>query len=295
MRAFAARQGMRFGAGRFVAGTSLDDFVVAARSANDAGMLVVAGYLGEGVHNLEDAARIAGDFSGIFERIGFEGLRSNVAVKLTHLGLDCGEDETLSHMRSVAAAAARNGSFARIDMEESSRVDATLRMYRSLRAGGFDRVGVVLQAYLHRSAADLESLAGLGPNIRLVKGAYLEAPSVALQRKRDIDGNYLALIERALRTIPFVAIATHDAAIVEETIRIAARVGAKAGERFEFQMLRGVREPLQAELVARGFPVRISVPFGADWYPYLMRRMAENPANLGLILRNWFAAPGGAG
>jgi proline dehydrogenase len=286
LRAFAVRQGMRFGAARFVAGTTLDDFVNAARAQNALHRKVAAGYLGEGVADRAESERIAADFVAILERIALESLDANVAVKLSHLGLDAGVGEAERNLGAVVDAAGRLGNFIRIDMEESSRVDATLRIYRAVHARSA-AVGVVLQACLRRSLGDLRMLAPLAPNVRLVKGAYLEPVAVAYPRGPELDARFLALIGTALRTIPFTAVATHDDRIIEATIALAREAGIEPQGRFEFQMLLGVREPLQAALVARGYPVRVSVPFGSDWYPYLMRRMAENPKNLGLILRNW--------
>lgn len=287
LRAFAIRQGMRFGAARFVAGTTLDDFVSAARRVNERGRRVAGAYLGEGVRDGSDARRVATEFGAILERIAAERLDANLALKLTHVGLDVDGAEAERNVREIVAYAARLGTFIRIDMEESHHVTPTLDLYRRLRSAGLDNAGVVLQAYLYRSAGDLRALAPLAPNVRLVKGAYLEPAAVAFYAKREIDRNYLDLIRTALLSIPFTAIATHDDEIIEETIVFARRHNLPADGRFEFQMLLGVREPLQARLALRGYPVRVSVPFGADWYPYLMRRMAENPANLALILRNW--------
>jgi proline dehydrogenase len=289
LRALASRQGMRFGAGRFVAGTTLDAFVSAARRLNGRGRRVAGAYLGEGVHDASDARRVAAEFSIILERIAAERLDANLALKLTHVGLDVDGAEVERNVREIVACAARLGTFIRIDMEESQRVPPTLELYRHLRSAGLDNVGVVLQAYLRRSSGDLRDLTGFAPNVRLVKGAYLESHAVALATKREIDRNYLELIRTALLSIPFTAIATHDDEIIEEAIVFARRHNLRPDGRFEFQMLLGVREPLQARLVERGYPVRVSVPFGSDWYPYLMRRMAENPANLALILRNWRA------
>ncbi len=285
LRGFAVRHGMRFGAARFVAGTTLEDFVAAARRQNALGRLVAAGYLGEGVSDAVDADRITSDFLAIVERIRAERLTASVALKLSHVGLDVDEAQALRNVQAVVGCAARYATFVRIDMEEAFRVPATLRIYRALRAAGHENVGIVLQAALRRSAADLRELAPLLPNIRLVKGAYRESPSIAYASRREVDRNYAGLIHSALATIPFTAVATHDEAIVEATIGSVRALGASG--QFEFQTLLGVRAPLVARLIERGYPVRVSVPFGADWYPYLMRRMAENPANLALILRNW--------
>jgi proline dehydrogenase len=285
LRQLAVRQGMRLGARRFVAGTTLDDFVAAARAQLDLGRVVAAGYLGEGVRSAADAARIARDFEAIVERIAAERLAATVAVKLSHLGLDVGEDEAERNLRAVVDRARDGGVFVRIDMEEGYRVPATLRLYRRLRDRGYDNVGVVLQASLRRSGADLAALSELGANVRLVKGAYAESAATAFTAKADVDRNYAELIRIALARLQFTAIATHDDVIIERAIGEARGLGATG--RFEFQTLLGVRPALAADLVARGFAVRVSVPFGADWYPYLLRRMAENPANLALVLRNW--------
>jgi len=185
----------------------------------------------------------------------------------------------------VAARAAEHGNFVRVDMEQSAHTDATLAIYRELRARGIDNIGAVLQAYLYRSEADLRALLPLQPSLRIVKGAYLEPPAIAFARKTDVDRNYVQLLELCLREGRFTAIATHDDTIIAHAIEFIRRE-AIARERFEFQMLYGVRPRLQAELVRRGYGLRVAVPFGSAWFPYFMRRLAERPANVLFMLRS---------
>jgi proline dehydrogenase len=208
-----------------------------------------------------------------------------VALKLTHLGLDVDEDLAFENVRSVVDHAAQVGNFVRIDMEYSSLVDATLRIYRRLREAGYANVGTVLQSYLYRSAADLEELLPLQPNLRLVKGAYLEPAEVAYPRKEDVDAAYVRLLERSLGREGYTAVATHDERLIEHAIGFANGTGIER-DRFEFQMLYGVRPQLQLDLVRRGFKVLVATPYGPEWFPYLMRRLAERPANVMFFARN---------
>jgi len=214
-----------------------------------------------------------------------EELRANVALKLTHLGLELGEEIAYANVRRIVERAQERGSFVRIDMEQSSFVDATLRTYRRLRDAGLTAVGTVLQAYLYRTEQDLRELLPLQPNLRLVKGAYLEPPGVAYPRKADVDAAYVRLVETMLGAGGYTAIATHDESIVEHAIRFAAEHGVPR-DSFELQMLYGVRPQLQLDLAARGFKVLVATPYGPEWYPYLMRRLGERPANALFLLRN---------
>jgi proline dehydrogenase len=281
------RHGMRLGAARFVAGETLDECVRVLRSLNEKGLHANTTLLGEGVRDAAAARGVVESYKGILDRIAQEGLRTNIALKLTHLGLDAGEEFARENLRELVRHAAGLGNFIRIDMEESARVDATLRIYRRLRADGHLNVGTVLQSYLYRSMADLESLLPLRPNLRFVKGAYLEPPSVAYPKKADVDRNLVRLIERSLLGGGYTCVATHDEQIIEATIQFAKQHGI-GPDRFEFQMLYGVRHQLQLNLVGRGFKVLVATPFGPEWYFYLMRRLAERPANLFFILRNAF-------
>jgi len=279
LQRFMYRHGMTLGARRFVAGETLDELVAAARRVNERGLAVAAGMLGEGVHERADAVAATHDYQGVLDRIARESLRSNVALKLTHLGLEINPELARDNLTAVVDRAAHLGNFVRIDMEQSAHTDTTLRIYRDLRASGRNNVGAVLQAYLYRSPDDLLSLMPLQPNLRLVKGAYLEPAAVAHPRKRDVDLAFVQLIETSLMGSGYTAIATHDGSIISHATEFIGRHSI-ARDRFEFQMLYGVRPALQAELVARGFSVRVAIPFGSQWYPYLMRRLAERPANL---------------
>jgi len=285
LQRFVMRHGRRFGAYRFVAGETVDEFMEAVRQTNGAGMRVAAGLLGEDVHSREDAAGVARAYCALLERFAVAHADANVALKLTHLGLPIDRELAAANLGSVAAVAAEHRNFVRVDMEQSAHTDATLAIYRELRERGVDNVGTVLQAYLYRSEADLRALLPLQPSLRIVKGAYLEPPSIAFPRKVDVDRNYVRLLELSLREGRFTAIATHDDAIIAHAIEFVRRE-AITPERFEFQMLYGVRPRLQADLVRRGYGLRIAVPFGAQWFPYFMRRLAERPANVLFMLRS---------
>jgi proline dehydrogenase len=276
---------MQLGASRFVAGETLDECVVVLRRLNEHGLSANTTLLGEDVTDLDQARVVASEYEAILVRLAGESLRANVALKLTHIGLDLGVDVAFDNVRRVVARAAELGNFIRIDMEYSAVVDATLEIYRRLRAAGFDNVGTVLQSYLYRSESDLEELLPLGPNLRFVKGAYLEPPEVAYPDKADVDAAYVRLIERSLRSPGYTAIATHDEGLIEHAIEFTEQEGI-GRDRFEFQMLFGVRPRLRLELAERGFKVLVATPFGPEWFPYLMRRLAERPANLGFFLRN---------
>jgi proline dehydrogenase len=279
------RYGMRLGAARFVGGENLDECVTVLRGLNERGLKANTTLLGEDVHTEGEARAVADEYLRVLDRIHAEGLRVYVALKLTHLGLDVSEELAHENLRRVVEHAAELGNFVRIDMEYSSIVDTTLQTYRRLRESGLDNVGAVLQAYLYRSEDDLEALLPLEPNLRLVKGAYLEPATVAYPRKEDVDAAYVRLLERSLGGGGYTAVATHDERLIEHTIRFAERKGI-GRDRFEFQMLYGVRPQLQLDLVARGYQVLVATPYGPEWFPYLMRRLAERPANLLFFARN---------
>jgi proline dehydrogenase len=285
LRRFVRRHGMRFGARRFVAGDSLDQAVPVLRLLNEQGLLTNTTLLGEGVHEPAETREVVGEYDDVLDRIDAEGLRTNVAVKLTHLGLDLDEDLAYENIAGLAAHAGLLDNFIRIDMEESRYVDVTLRIYRRLREAGIDNVGVVLQAYLYRSERNLNDLLALRPNLRLCKGAYLEPPEVAFPTKGAVDVAFVRLLERALREAAFLGVATHDERLIEHTIAFVRREKIPQ-DRFQFQMLYGVRPQLQLSLVRRGYPVLVATPFGPDWYRYFMRRLAERPANVGFLVRN---------
>jgi len=289
LQRFAHRHGMNLGARRFVAGETLDDFSAVARGLNERGLRVAAGLLGEDVRDARDARAAAQLFEGILERIAAERLQATVALKLTHLGLEADPQAAYENVRGVVERARELGNFVRLDMESSRYVDPTLHVYRRLRAAGYANVGAVLQSYLYRSQADLRGMLALAPNLRLVKGAYLEPPAVAYRKKSDVDENFARLVELCLREGGFTAVATHDERLIERAIDFI-RANRISADRYEFQMLYGVRPALQADLVRRGFPVRVAVPFGTQWYPYLMRRLAERPANVLFFASNMWRA-----
>ncbi|HEY3675906.1 MAG TPA: proline dehydrogenase family protein [Candidatus Tumulicola sp.] len=288
VRQLVRTYGMRAGAARFVAGETVESFLTAAREANRRGFAVACGYLGEGVTNATEARAACERYCELLRTFAAEGIDANVAFKLTHLGLEIDPELSYALAREVARAAADTGNTMRLDMEQSEYVDATLAIYRRLRQE-FDCVGFALQSYLFRSAADLERSLPSAPNVRLVKGAYLEPADRAFQQKREVDDNYLVLAAMALARPGYTAIATHDPAIVQRVLAtIEAKDLPKRG-RFEFQMLYGIGTDLAEWLRDRGYRVRLAIPFGDYWFPYLMRRLAERPANLAFFLKGSIA------
>jgi len=285
LQRFVQRYGFRLGAARFVAGETFDQAVPVLRRLNESGLLTNTTLLGEGVRDEAETSAVVAAYRQVLDRIRAEGLRTNVAIKLTHLGLSIDEELAYRNVAELVEHAAQRANFVRIDMEESSHVDATLRIYRRLREDGHENVGAVLQAYLFRSEDDLAALLPLAPNLRLVKGAYLEPAEVAYPQKRDVDAAYVSLLETSLRGEGFTAVATHDERLIEHAISVAHEHGIPH-ERFQFQMLYGVRPRLQLDLVRRGFDVLVATPYGPEWYRYLMRRLAERPANVLFLLRN---------
>jgi proline dehydrogenase len=285
IRGVVRRHGMRFGAGRFVAGETLDAAVPVLRGLEQRGLLTNTTLLGEGVRDESETRAVVASYREILSRLSAEGLRTNVALKLTHLGLAFDEELAHENVAELVAHAATVGNFIRIDMEESPYVEPTLRIFRRLREAGHENVGTVLQSYLYRSENDLDSLLDLRPNLRFVKGAYLEPAELAYPEKRDVDSAYARLVERSLREGGFTAIATHDERLIERALSYAEHEGVPR-ERFQLQMLYGVRPRLQLDLVARGYGVLVATPYGPDWYRYLMRRLAERPANVLFFVRN---------
>jgi len=277
---------------RFVPGEDLAPAVEAARRSNRAGMTASLDQLGENVLSREDAERARQAYTDALDRIAAENLDANVSLKLTHLGLDLGDDFCAEQLRIVTERASALRNFARVDMEGSPYTDRTLRIVKQVRAET-DAVGTVIQAYLYRSKKDIQDLLSIGCRIRLVKGAYKEPSQIAFPRKKDVDANYLKLMQLLLPSGIYHALATHDPNMIEATIRFAAERGITK-DKFEFQMLYGIRTDLQSRLVREGYRVRVYIPFGQDWFPYFMRRLAERPANLVFFARNFFrgtAAP----
>ncbi len=271
-------------ASRFVAGEHLDDAVVAARAVAEAGMGAILDHLGENVAVPEQAAAAVNAYVRALERIRDEGdLDCMVSVKLSQLGLDFSSELCLSHLERVLAAAAPAATVVMIDMESTAYVDRTLAIFRELRER-HDRIGVCLQSYLRRTPNDVESLPG-GSIVRLVKGAYLEPPEVALPGRRDVDAAFARCFVRLVSLGHTVHVATHDPRLIDGARRHVGRTGLP-WSRVEFQMLYGVRRDLQARLARGGYPVRVYIPYGTEWYPYLTRRLAERPANMWFFLSN---------
>jgi proline dehydrogenase len=271
---------------RFVAGETLDEAIAAARKCNDVGMLASLDYLGENVATTTDAQRARDAYLEIFERIAQEDLQANVSCKLTQLGLDLSAEFCEGLVLSVVERAAGYGNFLRVDMEGSVYTQRTVELVKRIRARS-PAIGTVIQAYLYRSEGDIQDLLSYGCRVRLCKGAYKESSEVAFERKRDVDANYVRLMQMLLPSGFYHAIATHDPHMIGETIRWAAAKQISKDD-FEFQMLYGIRTDLQRRLVNGGYHVRIYIPYGRDWFPYFMRRLAERPANIGFLLRNFF-------
>jgi len=280
---------------RFVPGEELSQAIEAARACNKSGMSASLDHLGENVITREDAERARAAYTEALEAIAAQAVEANVSLKLTHLGLDLGEDFCAEQLRAVTRRAAELGNFVRVDMEGSAYTARTLRMIHAARAET-GAVGTVIQAYLYRSEEDVRDLLGIGCRIRLVKGAYREPASIAFRRKKDVDANFIKLMKILLPSGTYHALATHDPKMIEAAIRFAAEQNITK-DKFEFQMLYGIRADLQTLLVRQGYRVRVYIPFGNDWFPYFMRRLAERPANLLFFLRNLFGgnAPPEAG
>lgn len=271
---------------RFVAGEKLEEAVAAARQCNDAGMMVSLDHLGENVASTSDAQRSRDAYLEIFEAIAQERLQANVSCKLTQLGLDINTEFCTGLVHSIVERAAGFDNFLRIDMEGSDYTQRTIDLVKLVR-GRNPAVGTVIQSYLYRSEKDVGDLLACGCRIRLCKGAYKEPEDVAFPKKADVDANYVRLMQMLLSSGFYHAIATHDPRMIAATIRYASSKGISKDD-FEFQMLYGVRADLQRRLVKDGYRVRIYIPFGNEWFPYFMRRLAERPANVGFIMRNFF-------
>jgi proline dehydrogenase len=269
---------------RFVAGETLDDALRVGRKINSEGITLTLDHLGESVTSLAEAAQARDVYVQTLAAIRQNAICGNVSLKLTQFGLDLSEDECRGNVAMLAADAARLGSFVRVDMEGSAYTERTLRLVEDLHAQ-YGAVGTVIQSYLYRSRKDVERLCARRIRVRLCKGAYLEHADVAFPRKADVDRNYIELMQLLLDEGEYPAFATHDEKIIEQTKAYAARKGIAAG-RFEFQMLYGIRRDLQRRLVSEGYNLRLYVPFGKAWYPYLMRRLAERPANVFFLARH---------
>ena len=271
---------------RFVAGEELDQAIAAARVCNQNGLKVSLDLLGESVSNSEEARRARDMYYVVFDRIAQEKLDANVSLKLTQLGLDLGDALCQELVESIVERAAGYGNFVRVDMEGSVYTQRTIDLVKRVRAKT-PSVGVVVQAYLKRTANDVPGLLAAQCRMRLCKGAYKEPADIAFAAKSDVDANYVRLMQEMLPSGIYHGIATHDPRMIDATKEfVAARAIAKSA--FEFQMLYGIRTDLQQSLVREGFTMRVYIPYGKDWFPYFMRRLAERPANVMFFAKNLF-------
>lgn len=271
---------------RFIAGENIEDAIVAIKELNKLGITATFDHLGESTTSRAEAEADVREYVHVLGRIQETGVDSNVSVKLTQLGLDIDEAYCLENTRRIVAEAHRRGNFVRIDMEDSPKTDATLRIFKQL-FGEFGNVGIVLQSYLYRTEKDLDEVLAMGARVRLCKGAYNEPAEVAFPEKADVDDNYIKLMQKLLKSGVYHGIATHDMRMIRATQEFAAREGI-GKDQFEFQMLYGVRRDLMIQLAQEGFRVRTYVPYGEFWYPYFMRRLAERPANVWFVMKSLF-------
>ena len=273
---------------RFVAGESLEEAVEAIRRLNQIGCTASFDHLNESVERREETEAEVEEYLRILRAIDDTGISSNVSIKLSQFGLEIDPELAYRNARTIVAEAARRGNFVRVDMEGSAVTQATIDIFKRLRAEfGLDDVGIVLQSYLRRTYADAQELLKIPARIRICKGAYSEPPEVAFPDKKDTDDNYVRVMQLLLSSGVYHGIATHDEKMIAATKEYTARQGI-APEAFEFQMLYGVRRDLQEKLVREGYRMRVYVPYGRHWYPYFMRRLAERPANVWFILKNYF-------
>jgi proline dehydrogenase len=294
LKKLASRYGMRKPtsfARRFIAGETVDEAIDASRVLQARHLLLTLDLLGESVGDLEEADAATREYLLVTDAIMRAGIERNISLKLTQLGLDVDKASAVDNLRKILERAEPAGFFVRIDMENSPYTDVTLEIFETLWQQGYRQIGIVLQSALHRTEADLQRIIALGARVRLVKGAYKEPKAVAYQKKSEVDSAYARMVDTLLTTGNYPAIATHDPAMIEHTKR-AARERAIAADRFEFQMLYGVRRDFQASLVRDGYRLRVYVPFGREWFPYFMRRLGERPANVAFVIRAMLAENG---
>ena len=271
---------------RFVAGDTIDETIPIIRQLNAENCTASFDHLNESVGSAAEAENEVAEYQNILAKIDETKIRSNVSIKLTQFGLGIDPELAYRNARRVVEEAHRRGNFVRVDMEDSSVTQATIDIFKRLRGDfGLDNVGIVLQSYLYRTLADAQELVKLPARIRICKGAYLEPPEVAFPDKKDVDANYIKVMQLLLASGIYHGVATHDPKMIDATIDFAKREGI-GKEKYEFQMLYGVRRDLQRQLARDGFNLRIYVPYGKHWYPYFMRRLAERPANVWFVLKN---------
>jgi len=288
LKRLASRFGMKRPgsfARRFVAGETFADAMAATRAIEAQGLLTTLDLLGEGVSSVDAAAHATAAYLTTIGEMSQAGVSRNISIKLTQLGLDIDPATAIDNLRRVLDAAQKADFFVRIDMEGSAYTTRTLETFERVWAMGYRGTGVVIQSALRRSEADLRRIMALGASVRLVKGAYREPMSMAYQRKSEVDASYVTLMQILLTGGTPAAIATHDPNMIEQARQIASSARV-APDRFEFQMLYGIRRDLQMALSTAGYRMRIYVPFGTEWFPYFMRRLGERPANVGFVLRS---------
>jgi proline dehydrogenase len=271
---------------RFVAGETIDEVIPFIRQLNSENATASFDHLNEAVGSADEAEQEVVEYLDILAKIDEQRIRSNVSIKLTQFGLGLDPELAYQNARKVVVEAERRGNFVRVDMEDSSVTQVTIDIFKRLRAEfGLNTVGIVLQSYLYRTFADAQELVKLPARIRICKGAYNEPPEVAFADKKDVDANYVKVMQLLLSSGIYHGVATHDPKMIDATLEFATREGI-GKEKFEFQMLYGIRRDLQHQLARDGFNVRIYVPYGKHWYPYFMRRLAERPANIWFVMKN---------
>jgi proline dehydrogenase len=287
LKRLASRYGMRKPesfARRFIAGESTDEALEAARRIQTSRLRLTLDHLGESVANRAEADAATRAYLHLMDRIVGAGIERNISLKLTQLGLTIDRATSVDNLRRILDAAAKNDFFVRVDMEDSPFTQITLEIFETMWQQGYRNAGIVLQSYLRRTLADAKRMNELGARVRLVKGAYKEPKEVAYQSKADVDGAFVDIAKLLLADGTYPAIATHDPAMIGATRAFAAERGI-APDRYEFQMLYGIRRDLQSQLLTEGYRVRVYVPFGREWFPYFMRRLGERPANVGFVIR----------
>jgi proline dehydrogenase len=294
LKALASRYGMRRPgsfARRFIAGENVEEAIAAAHEVERQGLMVTLDLLGESVASGADALTATLGYISVIEAIERAGVGRNISLKLTQLGLDIDQATCIDNLRRIFDVAGKAGFFVRIDMENSPYTDRTLDIFETMWDIGYHHAGVVIQSCLKRSAADITRLNAMGARVRLVKGAYLEPATVAFQQKSDVDAAFIELMKTLLTHGTYPAIATHDPLMLEATQKYATENGV-AKDKYEFQMLYGIRRDLQAALAKQGHPFRVYIPFGKEWFPYFMRRLGERPANVGFVVGSLFKDKG---
>ena len=287
LKRLASKYGMRTResfARRFIAGETVEEAIETARHIQTQGLLLTLDYLGESVRTPDEADTATREYVRLLDVIVASGIEANISLKLTQLGAGIDRATCVDNLRRILEPAGRHGFFVRIDMENSPWTELTVDIFETLWQQEYRNVGIALQAALYRTEQDVQRMNELGARVRLVKGAYKESATVAYQRKEDVDTAFLRLMRALLDSGTYPAIATHDPLMIAATRSYAAERRV-ANDRFEFQMLYGIRRDLQSSLVSDGYRMRLYVPFGREWFPYFMRRLGERPANLGFVVR----------